>query len=142
MNIYNLWYLANGTHNAEGAHQLLAETKNHIAETYAKSLGYNNRQLAEGILNMVEFDRRAREMVSAMSGNSSITAHKHASKEIDYVHRKYGQEIREAWQEPTPTDKEIAYELAEKDFLNELDQSMKALERQSAFMAYAGGKAR
>ena len=127
---YKLWYIANGSPSAEAAHQLISDTKNNIALNYTNEIKFSNRQLAEGILDAVQFDRQARQSLTIEgSKGNEVAANKVGDRQRDYIHANKGELIRSAWEKPTPSAEEIAEELAERfirpaviDSLEELDK--------------------
>lgn len=129
---YKLWYIANGSPSAENAHQLIADTKNNIALDYASQIRFNNRQLAEGILNAVKFDTQARSkfQIETKDGNK-LTANKVGSRQRDHIHANKGQLIRSAWEKPTPSAEEVAEELAERYILPRVERDLEELKQQA-----------
>lgn len=88
--------MANGRHDAREAHQLLRLAQNHIRGKYAESIRYSNRQLAEGILNMMDFDRKQYEHYSMLTGEHDTHVQSVMDEEINHVHRSMGEVIRSA----------------------------------------------
>lgn len=129
---YKLWYLANGSPSAENAHQLIADTKNNIALNYASQIRFNNRQLAEGILNAVEFDTQARNKFQITSRDENkLSANKVGSRQRDHIHANKGQLIRSAWEKPTPSAEEVAEELADRFIKPRVEKDLEELKEQA-----------
>lgn len=89
---------------------------------------------------MMDFDHQAHDHLTLLDGSWNAEVSKMHSREIDYVHNKFGSAIRSAWDEPTPTEEEITYELAEKDAINLIDSEMEKLNNELEKMNLILGK--
>lgn len=125
LNRYQLWYLANGSRSAKDAHDLIALKKAHISHNYIESK-FTTTQLAEGLLNLMDFDKQAIDHLSMMNGSYNAEVSKVHSSEIDHVHSAMGDVIRSEWKN-TPTEEEIAQEIAANDALAYIDDEMEKL---------------
>lgn len=67
-------------------------------------------------MKSMDFAHKARRHKEMQIGKVNSRVDSVMQKDLDVVHNKYEEEIKAHWTEPTPTEEEIAYELAESEF--------------------------
>jgi len=97
-------------------HDLIDVTKSRIAGNYLKSGNYSSKQLAEGIMQSMDFAHKAHRHKEMQLGKTNTRVDSVMQKDLDVVHNKYEEEIKAHWTKPTPDEEEIARELAEGEF--------------------------
>ena len=111
---------------------MITATKQHVAANYLTSGKWSSKQLAEGIMESMGAFNKAHKHAEMLSGRKRTEIDSRMEKDLDYVHRKYEEQIKEHWTKPTPTEAEIASELAGKEFEAYEQQMLEELAMQTS----------
>lgn len=124
---FQSWYVG------EAEHEVLTEAKQKLAIDTAKVLAngptVTGKQMAERLMENLEFDSRKLDEYQALQGKQPYRATKKFGRDIDHVHEACNDEIRGTWDAPEISEEELQAALfvaSAQDILDRIPDKMNA----------------